>query len=62
MVTLKGTLIELLIARDKEVFEGEGYLEVEFLSSKGVDSLHEYYSAMTEKELLKIYDEYYGIQ
>ncbi|MEI3892300.1 MULTISPECIES: hypothetical protein [unclassified Bacillus (in: firmicutes)] len=58
--TLKETLIKLNIKHDLTVYEGEEEKLEEFLKNTGFKSLYEYYKSMTEQQLLKIYDDYYG--
>lgn len=59
--TLKETLIKLNIKHDLTVYEGEEERLEGFLKNTGFESLYEYYKVMTEQQLLKIYDDYYGI-
>lgn len=59
--TLKETLIKLNIKHDLAVYEGEEKQLEEFLKDTGFKSSYDYYKAMTERQLLKIYDDYYGI-
>lgn len=58
--TLKETLIKLIIKHDLAVYDGEEKQPEEFLKNTGFKSLYEYYKSMTEQQLLKIYNDYYG--
>lgn len=59
--TLKETLMKLIIKHDLAVYEKEEERLEGFLKYTGFESLYDYYKAMTEQQLLKIYDDYYGI-
>ncbi|KZD50196.1 hypothetical protein [Bacillus cereus] len=58
--SLKNILIPILINHDMVVYLGEEHLLHEFLQLKNVCSLVQYYSQMTEEDLLIAYEESIG--